>query len=258
MLGFFIKKSFFDAWDNLIGLVLGNLGYIVVLILFTLDLGSFTGSSAIGFGLTMIGVFLMSFHSVGIAQITYGYSNYKRLGFAGYKEGLRLFWRHAILLFVVNILLFIMILVVIPFYMNMANIVSLVLSIILMWVVFTTVLAIQYFLPLMTNFTGDKPVKTFKKCYIMAIGNLGTTVFLLIYNIIQIPLTILTAGLLFNMTGITLACQNCFKLLLLRLDYLEENPDVKLKEVPWDDILYEDRESVGKRTLKGMIFPWKD
>lgn len=258
MIGFFIKKSFFDAWDNLISLVISNLGFIIVLILFTLDLGSFTSSDAISLLLMLIGLFLMSFHSVGIAQVTFGFSNYKRLGFSGYKEGLRLYWRHAILLFVIDVLLFIMITIVIPFYLSIANALTLIVSIILIWVVFTTILAIQFYLPLMTNFTGDKPFKTFKKCYIMAIGNLGTSIFLLIYNLIQIPLTILTAGLLFNATGITLACQNCFKLLLLRLNYIEENPDVKLKEVPWDEILYEDRESVGKRTLRGMIFPWKD
>ena len=31
MIGFFIKKAFFDGWDNLIGMVLFNLGYIVAI-----------------------------------------------------------------------------------------------------------------------------------------------------------------------------------------------------------------------------------
>ena len=31
MIGFFIKKAFFDGWDNLIGLVLFNLIYIVIM-----------------------------------------------------------------------------------------------------------------------------------------------------------------------------------------------------------------------------------
>ena len=32
MTGFFIKKAFFDGWDNLISLVVLNLGYLVVLL----------------------------------------------------------------------------------------------------------------------------------------------------------------------------------------------------------------------------------
>jgi hypothetical protein len=28
--------------------------------------------------------------------------------------------------------------------------------------------------------------------------------------------------------------------------------------VPWDALLAEDREQVGVRTLRGMIFPWKE
>jgi hypothetical protein len=110
----------------------------------------------------------------------------------------------------------------------------------------------------MSRFTGDKPLKTFKKCFIMAIGNLGVSIFLAVFNIIQIALTLVTAGLLFNFTGITLANQIAFKLLLLKLDWLEENPEEDIKHVNWDDILYEERENVGHRSIKNMIFPWKD
>ena len=28
--------------------------------------------------------------------------------------------------------------------------------------------------------------------------------------------------------------------------------------IPWDALLAEDREQVGVRTLRGMIFPWKE
>lgn len=110
----------------------------------------------------------------------------------------------------------------------------------------------------MCRFTGDKPLKTFKKSFIMAIGNLGTTLFLAVFNIIQIGLSVVTAGLLFGVTGISLANQDVFKLLLLKLNWLEENPEENIKNVNWEDILYEERENVGHRTIKNMIFPWKD
>lgn len=258
MIGFLIKKAFFDAWDNLIGLVVSNLGYIVVLVLFTLDAGTFIGVQSINFLVMIIGLLFLSFHNIGVSKTTFAYSNYKREGFAGYKEGLRLFWRHGFGLFFINLFMAVLAILIIPFYYSMGNVLGLIICVILIWVLLTFILSIQYFLPLMVNFSGDKPMKTLKKCFIMAIGNLGTSFFLLFYNIIQLCLTVVTAGLLFNGTGINLANMDAFKLLLLRLDYIEEHEGVSLKEIPWDEILYEERESVGHRTLKGMIFPWKD
>ena len=32
MIGFFIKKAFFDGWDNLIGMVIHNLGFLLVML----------------------------------------------------------------------------------------------------------------------------------------------------------------------------------------------------------------------------------
>ena len=68
MIGFLIKKTFFDAWDNLIGLVVSNLGYIVVLVLFTLDAGKFLGVQSLNYLVMLIGLLLLSFHNIGVAS----------------------------------------------------------------------------------------------------------------------------------------------------------------------------------------------
>lgn len=258
MIGFLIKKAFFDAWDNLIGLVVSNLGFLFVLLVFSLGMQYGGTSSLLAILVLLASVVLFSFHSVGIANITLNYSDYKRVGFAGYKEGIKLFTTHAIFLSFINVLLIILATIVMPFYLNLGNYIGLFLGVITFWILMTVLLALQYYLPLMSRFTGDKPMKTFKKCFIMAIGNLGTTIFLAVYNIIQIVLTVVTAGLLFSYTGITLANQVAFKLLLLKLDWLEKHPEENIKHVNWEDILYEERENVGHRSIKNMIFPWKD
>ena len=38
---------------------------------------------------------------------------------------------------------------------------------------------------------------------------------------------------------------------------LEANPDTDRRHLPWDDILFDEREKVGPRSLRNMIFPWK-
>ena len=49
---------------------------------------------------------------------------------------------------------------------------------------------------------------------------------------------------------------------LYKYDYLEEHPELTTKKerrhIPWEELIYEDRETLGPRKLKSFIFPWKD
>jgi hypothetical protein len=40
--------------------------------------------------------------------------------------------------------------------------------------------------------------------------------------------------------------------------HLEKNPEADRRKIPWEALLVEEEERVGKRTLRGMIFPWKE
>ena len=92
---------------------------------------------------------------------------------------------------------------------------------------------------------------------IMNIHTLFFTLFYLVYSIICLALSIFTIGIIPGLTGMQLASQDAMKLLMYKYDYLEENPDANPKHLPWDDLLYDEREKVGPRSLKSMIFPWK-
>jgi hypothetical protein len=43
---------------------------------------------------------------------------------------------------------------------------------------------------------------------------------------------------------------------------LEEHPELKTKKerknIPWEELIYEDRETLGPRTFRSFLFPWKD
>jgi hypothetical protein len=73
--------------------------------------------------------------------------------------------------------------------------------------------------------------------------------------------------------GVALAQNVALKLRLVKYDWLEARGDSveagetagplrgifgRGRAVPWKELLAEEAELVGKRTLKGMIFPWKD
>ena len=81
MIGFLIKKVFFDIWDNLLMLVLLSLGFVAPLGL--VFLSGFIGEAnpAISVILLILAVLAFSMYSLGVNGVVLGYSNYKKGGF---------------------------------------------------------------------------------------------------------------------------------------------------------------------------------
>ena len=132
-----------------------------------------------------------------------------------------------------------------------------IISVMLFWVEIIIVLCLPYYFPLMNHLPADRPLKTARKCFIIVGDNFGFTIFFLFYNLICTALSILTMGIIPGITGMQLAAEDAVRLLMMKYDYLEENPDADRKHIPWDELIYEEREKVGPRSFKSMIFPWK-
>ncbi len=93
--------------------------------------------------------------------------------------------------------------------------------------------------------------------FYILLDNPGFCIGLLIGTLFVFFVSVFTAFLLPGLTTIMLWHNAALKLRLYKYDYLEEHPDGR-RSIPWDALLVEEREKVGKRTLKGMIFPWKE
>ncbi|MCH3906861.1 MAG: hypothetical protein LKE39_04600 [Sphaerochaeta sp.] len=298
MIGFFIKKVFWDGWDNLLGLVLQNLLYMVVLfaLLGCLSLGaagtenasatttekatpttvvasqvekanetvkqSEAGQAGPYFGLSVVLLCLVAglfaFLQAGTGAMNHAYARYERVGWAGFKRGIRTSWRHALLYWLVVLFLAALIGFVMPFYLSYGNMFGLVITVILFWVAVAFSLAIMYYYPLHFMMEGDRPLKTLKKCFIFVADNTGVSLFCALDIIVQAVISVFTVGLIPGTGGIQLTGMVAGKLLMKKYDYLEANPGADRKHLPWADLLYEENESIGPRSLKGMIFPWKD
>jgi hypothetical protein len=258
MVGFFIKKSFFDGWDNLIGMVLHNLGYLVVLL-------ALFGSMSLSQNYLVLSIFgliltalLFAFYTAGVASSAYSYSKYERAGFDGFSKGFRQSWRHALLFWVLSLLDSSLIVLVIPFYLSFGNAFGTILSVVLFWVFVGLFLALLFYYPLSKIMSGDRPLKTLKKSFLLVFDNLWFSLFLAFDVVISFVISIFLAGLAPGGCGILLECQDATKLLMLKYDYQEVNPEADRRKIPWDELLYDEQECVGHRSLKNMIFPWKD
>ena len=257
MIGFFIKKAFFDGWDNLIGMVLQNLIYIVLFACALVCFSLVDISVPLFYVVMVLIIFVTCIFAGGTSSTVFGYSDYEKETWGPFGAGIRRNIRHSLLFFVITLLLFIIATLVIPFYMAINNMVGILLGVILSWVFIIVMLALVYYFPLMNLLPGDRPLKTLKKCFIILGDNLGFSFFLLLYNAVLLALSALTMGTIPGVAGYMLAQQDAMKLLMFKYDWLEEHPDTNRRKIPWDELLYDEKEKVGPRSFKSMIFPWK-
>lgn len=262
MIGFFIKKSFFDGWDNFLGLLVLNLGYIVSLLAVFGVISYFGDNFWLTVVLLAVILFATSLYSGGVSGMVHQYSNYKHEGWACFKASFKKRISHSLVFAVVVVFLLLCCFVVVPFYFqSFQNMMGMILAMIVVWVVFFCVLALMYYFPLATLMEDDKPLKTLKKCFLIMGDNFGFTLFFALYSLINLALSILLAMMAPGLTGIHLSQDVAIRLLMFKYDYIEQNPELTPKErrhMPWEELLYDEREKVGHRSLKGMIFPWKD
>lgn len=258
MTGFFIKKAFFDGWDNLIGMVVLNLGFLLVLIAGIGSLSLLAQVPALSIGLLVASLGLFSFFCAGSAHITWLWARYERGGWEAFVRGIRISWRHGLLYWLLITLAASLILLVIPFYLSYASLLGTLISVVLFWLFLALSLALLFYWPLFYAMQGDRPAKTLRKSFVIVADNLFFALFFAFHQLVTLVFSLILAGLAPGAGGMLLGQSVALKLLMYKYDWLEEHPDEGRKNIPWDELLYEERESVGHRSLKNMIFPWKD
>ena len=257
MIGFLIKKVFFDLWDNMIYVVLMSIGFVAPLGLIYLASVVVDYSIVLSMVIMAIAMLVFSMYSLGVNAITFGYSRYKKGGSRAFKDAFRFHLRHAFLHYAICLAIGFVLMFGMPFYFSLGNYFGLIMGMLLFWIVVAVILALQYFFPLCFHMEADGAFKTLKKCFLVVSDNFGTTMFLLLRTVIDLALTILTASLIPGLAGISLSRMDTVRLLMKKYDFLEANPEATRKDINWEDLLYEERQLVGPRSLKSMIFPWK-
>ncbi len=257
MVGFFIKKAFFDGWDNLVNLLIYNVGFVLVFSLFYLGFKIMATNLVIGIIIIILSILVNSIYRGSISFVTYDFAHYTNNGFSAFIKAIKDSWHHSILYFFTSLFIVLSFAILIPFYVGYQNIVGYIIAVIILWVTIVLLLANMYYFGLAKTMLADKPTKTFKKCLLIIADNLRFSIFLGLYTIVNYILSVLFAFLIPGITGISLLHQDAVMLLMYKYDYIEQK-DADKKNIPWDELLYNDRENVGHRTLKGMIFPWKD
>lgn len=254
-----IKKSFFDAWDNLGVLILGNFSIFLVLMAGLWPMFRILeNGSSMGFIFIVILIPILGITFGVVSSLQSIVADYKRPSWSDIPDTLKSTWKIS-LVFSVSVALFIGISIFgITFYIGMKNMVGLAAIALLFWLCLGVYLLSLWFFSVRNRLSGDFR-SLLKKSVLIMLDNMALTLFT---GLIMVPLQMflwpLTAFGAFGPAGILLYQNGALRLLLLKYDWLEENPESKKRDIPWYELLIEEKELVGKRTLKGMIFPWKE
>lgn len=262
MFGFLIKKNFCDGWDNLFSLVLIN----VIFLFAGIGLLFLNIATSVHPLLIVLGI-IVSFIIANILIFAYGDSAAQIADFGSpslkeYFLAIPGVLKDASLFGLIYSLVIIFSGFSMKYYFFEANsTVGFVLGAAIAWFDLFFILSMQWFLPL-RSLMHNNFKKCFKKSFIIFFDNTAFSIGMAIYDIILAALSVACIGFFPSMAGITLAKTNALRLRLYKYDYLEEHPELKTKrersKIPWEELIYEDRETLGPRKLKSFLFPWKE
>ena len=260
MLGFMIKKAFFDSWDHLLPIMGLNLLFLVLIAIpfsaAPLMAAVTEPGAAVVFA---IGLLVLFVYAGAVSEVICAATDYHSIELRELLAAIRRSYLGSLAFGAVFLLHLVVLAVSIPVYFAMEHMLGLFALVVLFWVSVIWWLSCQFYFPIRSRL-GDKPIKALKKCFLVFFDNPGFTVFtgmgslLLIVGSYLMPLFLLIPG----PTGLLVWVHVGFKLRLYKYDYIEQHPGPRRQRIPWTALLSEEREKVGPRTLRGMIFPWKE
>lgn len=262
MFGFIIKKNFCDGWDNLFSVVLTNLVFLLTGIGLVL-------LNAVASKFDLLLILSIIFSSVVLSILIFAYSdsaahiaNFEGIHLIDFFKAIPGSLKDGALFGLMNsAVLFISTFSVRYYLFDMGSLLGFGLGCAIIWIVFFYLLAMQWFVPIRALMHNNFK-KCFKKSFIILFDNTGFSLAMALYNLILIVLSVACIGFFPSMTGLLIANTNALRILLYKYDYLEEHPELKTKsqrrQIPWDDLLTEDRNILGPRPIRSFLFPWKD
>ena len=272
MYGFLFKKNFCDGWDNLFSVVVTNVLFLVSMVgvillssFVTNRLGDNTTDMAfylIQTGILFLGIFIFNIFDFAYGELSQKIANFEGIHFYDFFKRIPGVLLDALLFSILIIVIVFVSAYSLNFYIiQQQSLLSLFVGALLFWIDIFIALSLQWFVPIRSTF-HNKFFKCLKKCFIISMDNTGFSIIMGLYNLLLLALSILPIGFFPSIAGISISKHNAFRLRMYKYDYLEQHPELKTpkerRQIPWEELIYEDREALGPRKFRSFIFPWKE
>ena len=267
MFKFFLKKNFCDGWDNFFFLVLSN---AVTLVLLAASFFELQAADKVNPYLPSL-VFVLCSGILGIQLFAWGanaakIADFREGSFSVFFAAIKSVWKIGFLLGSLIAVVLLLSRFSIGYYLN-GSYMGLLLTAALGWFLLVCAISLQWFIPLYYLQENNNFSKCLKKSFIIFYDNVGFSLEIFIYNLGLFVLSCVTFMIVPGLNGILLSSTNALRLRLYKYDWIEkmsgtdpefENNRDKRNEVPWDELLADDKESLGPRKLSSFVFPWKN
>jgi hypothetical protein len=257
MFGFLLKKTFFDMWDNLFRVIILNAGFLACFALVFLLPGISAGLPALAYVVFFLGIAVLAVYTGAASRMMSEIADYRHPGFSDFLSFVKQSYASSLILALFLVAYVFTVRFAFSFYGGLSSLLGPLAVALLFWITVALILAGQFFFPVQSRLDG-KFRKISRKSFILFIDNPWFSVGLIMAALVTSIISAFTAFLVPGFATLLLFWNVALKLRLYKYDYLEQNPKESRKRIPWDALLVEDRERLGKRTLKGMIFPWKE
>jgi uncharacterized membrane protein YesL len=257
MFGFLIKKTFFDMWDNMFRILIMNIGFDLIIAYFLIVIQFLSPLLVLFLPAVFIGIALLFIFIGAVSKMTADIADSKQVGFADFWAGLKESYPSSLLIAVCVSGFILVVTIAFSFYGSLQSIAGPLAIGFLFWVTVVMVLAFQFVFPIQSRM-DRKLRKIIKKSFLVLLDNPGFSFGMAAGSLVIFAFSLPFFFILPGLSTIQLFWNVGLKLRLYKYDYLEQNPTANRRKIPWDALLINDREKVGKRTLKGMIFPWKE
>jgi hypothetical protein len=272
MFGFLVKKTLVDMMDNLLAVLLMNAGFISVAAavygfsvavfellprLFAVNTFWITFSSMLL--IIIVAGVLSTLYAGAVSGVARMMADGQDASVVDFFRQLRRSWKSSLQFGLAQGLGLGLIINAALFYLPLAgdNFLFYLIFFIAFWLYLMWMTASHYFLPLFSRY-GGKLTKNVRKMFILFSDNfLFTVCGLTVLWLIGFGLSFIAILLVPGLSTLLLLQNNALKLRVYKYDYLDAHPGADRRRIPWDTLLAEERERIGKRTLVGFIFPWK-
>ena len=253
MVNFLLRKSFYDYWDNLYKLLCINLCLALLMALY-IHLVYLQGNVYLGIPI----IFLFNLIIGAASMMGMEISDYKLPGFSLFLQGIKKLWVDALFFTACIALQTSIINHIIPFYLKLENkMAGLSLAMLVLWISTIWWAATIYYYPLRLRLKLSI-IKAARQSLLLLADNLILSTGILLISFVLVMLSLATAMLLPGTTFLLVFYQVSGRTLLLKYRYLETHPTGEKKDIPWNDLLEDDLKIISRRSVKELIFPWKE
>lgn len=262
MYGFLIKKNFCDGWDNLFSLLITNVVFLFAGMGLILLNGLCANTNLLSLVMFIVTIIVVSILIFAYGDTAANISNFNGIHLADYFKAIPGVLKDGSLFGLMVAGICLVSSVAIRYYFIETNsLLGFAMGAVIIWVDLFCVLSLQWFVPI-RSLMHNNFKKCLKKSFLIFFDNTGFSILCALYNLLMIAFSVLFIGFFPSIAGISIANTNALRIRLYKYDYLEEHPELKTKrerkKIPWEELIYEDRECLGPRNLKSFIFPWRN